>query len=54
MVRLYLEYGETMPIVWCDYALMMVSLSLTYRGTSLIRNTLPLGPYSEPVPRALW
>ncbi|KAJ1486119.1 hypothetical protein T484DRAFT_2358500 [Baffinella frigidus] len=24
-----------------------------YRGTSLIRNRLPLGPYSRPMPRAL-
>jgi len=25
-----------------------------YRGTSLIRKRNPLGPYSTPVPRALW
>jgi len=25
-----------------------------YRGTSLIRNSLSLGPYSRTVPRALW
>ena len=25
----------------------------TYRGTSLIRNCPPLGPYSRPMPRAL-
>ena len=25
-----------------------------YRGTSLIRNSLLLGPYSRTVPRALW
>jgi hypothetical protein len=25
-----------------------------YRGTSLIRNSAPLGPYSKAVPRALW
>ena len=25
-----------------------------YRGTSLIRKRLPLGPYSRPMPRALW
>ena len=25
-----------------------------YRGTSLIRNGAPLGPYSRNVPRALW
>ena len=26
----------------------------TYRGTSLIRNRPPLGPYSSPMTRALW
>ena len=25
-----------------------------YRGTSLIRNTPPVGPYSSPMPRDLW
>ena len=25
-----------------------------YRGTSLIRNRPPLGPYSRTMPRALW
>ena len=25
-----------------------------YRGTSLIRNSNPLGPYSRVMPRALW
>jgi len=25
----------------------------TYRGTSLIRKLLPLGPYSRPMPRAV-
>ena len=25
-----------------------------YRGTSLIRNIAPLGPYSRTMPRALW
>jgi hypothetical protein len=25
-----------------------------YRGTSLIRNRTPLGPYSRAMPRALW
>ena len=25
-----------------------------YRGTSLIRNRGPLGPYSRTIPRALW
>ena len=26
----------------------------TYRGTSLMRNSAPLGPYSRKMPRALW
>ena len=25
-----------------------------YRGTSLLRNSAPLGPYSRTIPRALW
>ena len=25
-----------------------------YRGTSLMRNSAPLGPYSRTMPRALW
>ena len=25
-----------------------------YRGTSLMRDRLPLAPYSRPMPRALW
>ena len=27
---------------------------VVYRGTSLIKNSAPLGPYSMNVPRALW
>ena len=26
----------------------------TYRGTSLIRNSLPIGPYGRPMSKALW
>jgi len=26
----------------------------TYRGTSLIRNRLPIRPYISPISRALW
>ena len=29
-------------------------LADTYKGTSLIRNSPTLGPYSRPVPRGLW
>ena len=33
----------------------VAGLSVTrVRGTSLIRNSAPLGPYSRPMPRALW
>ena len=28
--------------------------AVLYRGTSLIRSSVPLGPYSRPMPRALW
>ena len=31
-----------------------VSSLKVYRGTSLTRRSLPLGPYSNPMPRALW
>ena len=31
-----------------------VQIEATYRGTSLIRNSAPLGTYSRTVPRALW
>jgi len=27
---------------------------VAYRGTSLTRNSAPLGPYSRTMPRALW
>jgi hypothetical protein len=30
------------------------SLTACHRGTSLIRNTPPAGPYSSPMPRDLW
>ena len=30
------------------------TLARGYRGTSLIRNRVPLGPYSRTMPRALW
>ena len=31
-----------------------VPLILLHRGTSLIGNSAPLGPYSSPMPKALW
>ena len=30
------------------------SMTTKCRGTSLIRKHLPAGPYSSPMPRALW
>ena len=32
----------------------LLSENASYRGTSLIRNCAPLGPYSRIMPRALW
>jgi hypothetical protein len=34
--------------------LPLLTNSLTYRGTSLIRKRTPLGTYSRAMPRALW
>ena len=34
--------------------LEMVNCIENYRGTSLIRSSAPLGPYSRNMPRALW
>ena len=36
------------------YMLSRTFVQLPYRGTSLIRKTPPVGPYSIPMPRALW
>jgi len=33
------------------YEIQVLSI---YRGTSLIRNSAPLGPYGRYMPRALW
>ena len=32
---------------------MLLDTALAYRGTSLIRNSAPLGPYSRIMPRTL-
>ena len=40
-----LESGCAPPELW---------YSITYRGTSLIRNSAPLGLYRSTMPRALW
>ena len=33
---------------------LLARMGGVYRGTSLIRNSPPLGPCSRPMPRALW
>ena len=33
---------------------LIITYSVVYRSTSLKRNCFPLGPYSKPMPRALW
>ena len=33
---------------------MQITKGVSYGGTSLIRNIPPLGPYSRPMPGALW
>jgi hypothetical protein len=35
------------PVALCIY-------DSAYRGTSIIRNSTPLGPYNRNMPRALW
>jgi hypothetical protein len=37
-----------------NYATLAVAAAFPYRGTSLIRYTPPVGPYSSPIPRVLW
>ena len=45
-----------MPNVICRLAFDLGGESdvSDYRGTSLIRNSAPLGPYSRTIPRVLW
>jgi len=44
-----LRFSPGLPPGWC----MDEGLG-AYSGTSLIRNSAPLGPYRGPMPRALW
>jgi len=32
----------------------VIEIQYTYRGTSIIRNCTPLGPYSRSLRKALW
>ena len=42
------------PLLWLHCSISGRCLLLACRGTSLIRNRPTLGPYSRPMPRALW
>ena len=46
--RLYLADLQRLA-AWTSTVIFLV-----YRGTSLIRNSAPLGPQSRTMPRALW
>ena len=49
-----------LPFTWCAGRVRVLTrspkalLTTEYRGTSLIRNNPPVGPYSRPMPGALW
>ena len=45
------DKNERTPPPWSVAGVRTLS---EYRGTSLIRNSAPLGPYSGNMPRALW
>jgi len=54
---LYLSEREETGYEPFDFAAPIQSRrgkSIDHRGTSLIRNCPPLGPYSRTMPRALW
>jgi len=46
--------GTVLPLTRLNGAERRVSGWGVYRGTSLIRNRPTLGPYSRPMPVALW
>ena len=49
------EADPSAPFISGDlFSIVLGSLGRGYRGTSLIRNNPPLGPYSRPMPGALW
>ena len=39
---------------FADVSIVFVRWLVVCRGTSLTRNSAPLGPYSRNMPRALW
>ena len=60
MEKVY-SFLENTDLVWIEIVLFWwlvvgsTEAGLTpYRGTSLIRNRAPPGPYSRTMPRALW
>ena len=50
--------NEAHHVCWRGPVVQLLSRSMyareAYRGTVLIRNTPPVGPYSSPLPRDLW
>ena len=47
--------GGVRDLRWCGARMRMYACPpQPYRGTSLMRNRCPLGPYSRAMPRALW
>ena len=51
--RINLSCGDGLLLLVC-YCRVSTQSQSPYRGTSLIRSRLPLGPYSRTMPRALW
>ena len=50
----YTTHSEAWKLVYAQFARGDRAFRITsHRGTSLIRNVLLLGPYNEPMPRAL-
>jgi len=50
-LELVLDFFSICLGIWSRYPRYP---GLSYRGTSLIRNSTHLGPYSRTMPRALW
>ena len=53
-IRLDCEGRSMLRVILLREASTSVSHQSTYRGTSLIRNSAPLGPCSRTMPRPLW
>ena len=46
-------HGCSVPVGLTNLALSLLARD-PYRGTSLMRNSIPLEPYSRTMPRDLW